>query len=132
MPDYHPEHLHQCVRNLFYQAKVEFATVHHIQQTLTQAIAEDKEYSARVGAYWNNPEDCFMGTLMRVSRLEGKEHCIIELIVWVKDTRYESSKVVGTCSSAEEFDLWLMQEKNVELCISHVDRLLKNIYTDLR
>ena len=132
MPAYNPEHLHQCVRNLFYQAIVEFPTVHHIQETMTQAVQEDQDDSARVGAYWNNSEDCFMGTLMRVFRLKGKEQFLIELIVWSKETRYESSKVVGRCCSAEELKQWLLLEENVEYCISIVDRLLNNIYTDLR
>ena len=132
MPKYNPEHLHQCVRNLFYQSKVEFHTVYKVQQTLTEAILKDQDYSARVGAYWNNPDDCFMGTLFRVFRLAGKDRCLIELIVWVKDTSYECSRVVGSFNSADELDVWLMSEKNEEKCVGIVDHLLKEIYIDLR
>ena len=127
MKTYLPEHLHQCVRNLFEQTRLELRTVHHLEENLPIAMEQDADYQAKVYSMWENEADCFYATAFRVWRMRGHDLVLIELEVYVRYSNYKCSCVVGSTDTVQGVFDWLTNTESVEKCLGLIDRLLRDI-----
>ena len=123
---YNTHHLHQCVRNLFAQAKYELRAVHGIEERFAKAIERDEYSKVKVFSLWDNGEDCFYAMAFNVWRIKGSK-ILLELAVYVNYSDYMAEGVVGSVESPVDVFAWLNDKGNLQLCVERAKKLISQI-----
>lgn len=126
MKTYDKEHLQQCVRNLFAQAKYEFRTVHNIESRFGN-ISEAGIVKAKVFSLWENSEDSFYATAFELIKRDGSTTIMINFSVYVKYSDYTCSLALTLCETPDDVFAWLQNPVSMQECLEHVDQMVDGI-----
>ena len=130
MTTYNKEHLYQCVRNLFAQAKYEFRVIHKIEYTVTNASFLDDNKgcyrSEKVCSFWEDPSDCFYSTVLKIASNGG--NILITFAVYVRFSNYTLWWPVGNVSNSKDVMEWLDEPESLSKCLGLADQIIDEIH----
>lgn len=126
MRTYDYEHLKQCVKNLFAQARYEFRTIHHIEYKFTSMMTEGMT-KCKVFSLWNNAQDSFYATAFELIKIDGGSKIMIDLSIYVKYSDYTASCVMGMCETPNDVFKWLENPNSLQKCLDKIDGLIADI-----
>jgi len=125
MRSYNKEHLQQCVRNLFAQARYEFKVVLNLEDKFNAASGKGMT-ECKVFSSWENDMDCFYATGFKVWKFNGSK-IMIDLYVYVKYSEYTCSCVMGSSDTPEGVFEWLRDPDSLAKCLAKVEKLVDDI-----
>ena len=128
--NYDKEHLHQCVRNLFFQAEYDLEVVHKIEHTFPGDVPEGEYREIKVLSRWANDSDCFFSTVFSLMSSGGS--IMINFAVYVKFSHYTLWWPVKRCQDSREVFDWLADPSALKACIELSDYLINEIYQEVR
>ena len=125
MRSYRQEHLQQCVRNLFAQARYEFRAIHNIECKFKIDFSD--MLKCKVFSLWESDGDCFYATALELIRINYDSKIMIDLSVYVKYSDYTCSCAMGLCETPEEVFEWLRNPESLQKCLDKIEGLIDNI-----
>ena len=125
MRSYKTENLHQCVKNLFAQARYEFRAIHNIEHKFKTDSSDMLKF--KVFSLWENGDDCFYATALELIRIHNDSQIMVDLSVYVKYSDYTCSCAMGLCDTPEEVFEWLKNPESLQKCLDKIDELIDNI-----
>lgn len=133
MVKYDKEHLYQCVRNLFAQARYEFKAIHNIEYTFPGGSFHEENSgryrSEKVCSFWEDPSDCFYATVLKLESNGGE--ILITFAVYVRFSNYTLWWPVGNCSNSTEVMKWLDESESLGKCLGLADQIIDEIHSEM-
>ena len=130
MTTYNKEHLYQCVRNLFAQAKYEFRAVHKIEYTFPGFDSFDSNRSRyrceKVCSFWEDSSDCFYSTVLEIESRGGD--ILITFAVYVNFSNYTLWWPVGSVPNSKDVMKWLDEPGSLSKCLGLADQIIDEIH----
>ena len=125
MRSYRKENLHQCVRNLFAQARYEFRAIHNIECKFKTDSSDMLKF--KVFSLWENDDDSFYATALELIRIHNDSQIMVNLSVYVKYSDYTCSCAMGLCDTPEGVFEWMKKPESLQKCLDKIDGLIDNI-----
>lgn len=130
MTTYNKEHLYQCVRNLFAQAKYEFRAVHKIEYTFPGFDSFDSNRSRyrceKVCSFWEDSSDCFYSTALKIESRGGD--ILITFAVYVNFSNYTLWWPVGSVPNSKDVMKWLDEPGSLNKCLGLADQIIDELH----